>query len=209
MDAFDVAATLLSRANGNRLSALKLQKLTFYSFGWFAHLTGERLFKENFFALPKGPIVSELYSAHSGQDHVTLEGLQDNLQRSLQVQEDYAAEVIDAVFETYGRYNQYDLVEMTHLEQPWRQAWHAPGRRGKSAPLPSDHIVDFFLKKSDTRYALPDRTVEVGIKAQLPSRRFTQVSWSGLQVMMHQPMEVPESLGERAAAARRRLRISA
>ena len=37
---FDITAALLNRAPGGELPTLKLQKLCFYVYGWYAHLTG-------------------------------------------------------------------------------------------------------------------------------------------------------------------------
>ena len=64
---FDVADALLERAPKRRLGTLQLQKLCFYVFGWYAHQTGTALFHERFYAMPKGPVVGELLSAHAGK----------------------------------------------------------------------------------------------------------------------------------------------
>jgi uncharacterized phage-associated protein len=76
---FDVAAALLARHEGSPMSALKLQKLCFYTFGWYAHLTGKPLFRESFYAMQFGPVVGELLSAHAGQKEVTISMIEAQL----------------------------------------------------------------------------------------------------------------------------------
>lgn len=64
---FDVAAEFTDRAGGE-IEPVKLQKLCFYAFGCFAHLTGEALIGERFYAMRYGPVVGELLSAHAKAD---------------------------------------------------------------------------------------------------------------------------------------------
>ena len=125
---FDVAGSLLQHARKESLSPLKLQKLAFYSFGWYGHLTGDKLFRDPFYAMAYGPVVSPLLSAHSGRQDVSKSELEEHQNRKLAVQDDYAAEVVDAIWQSYGSYSHSELIEMTHCEQPWDVAWNQKRR---------------------------------------------------------------------------------
>ena len=62
---FDVSLDILKVSGQESLPTLTLQKLVFYTYGWYAHLTGSRLFEQSFYAMPKGPVVGELLTAHA------------------------------------------------------------------------------------------------------------------------------------------------
>lgn len=147
---FDVASELL-RLSGGRMGAVKLQKLCFYGFGWYSHLTGEPLFGERFYAMQHGPVVGELLSAHAGRKHVT----RDIIAEQQEAREDdradldpYVAAVIEAVYEAYKGYTDWQLEALTHEESVWIQAWEARREGTKRGDLHRDELVDFFLDKS-------------------------------------------------------------
>lgn len=144
---FDIAVELVQR-NGSPISALRLQKLCFYTFGWYAHLTGEALFEEQFYAMEYGPVVGELLSAHAGRKSVDLETLKTQQRvRDDEPQEidTYTGAVIDAVWDTYGSVSTSHLVDMTHEEAVWSDAWHSRTADSKRASLPSDAVVSYFV----------------------------------------------------------------
>lgn len=57
---FDVATDILKMSGVESMDALKLQQLVYYTFGWYAHVTGRRLFDQQFYAMQHGPVVSYL-----------------------------------------------------------------------------------------------------------------------------------------------------
>jgi hypothetical protein len=62
---FDVAEYIL--ASLGAMSAMKLQKLMYYSQAWTLAWTDRPLFEEEIEAWAKGPVVPELYNKHRGQ----------------------------------------------------------------------------------------------------------------------------------------------
>lgn len=113
----DVAVYIL-REQG-RMSAMKLQKLVFYSQAWHLVWEEEPLFRENFEAWANGPVVRELYREHRRQFEVTAKTFPDgNPARLTKVEK----ETIDAVLKSYGKLKAFELSEMTHREPPWRDA---------------------------------------------------------------------------------------
>lgn len=207
---FDVAGSLLQHARKESLSPLKLQKLAFYSFGWYGHLTGDKLFHDQFYAMEYGPVVSPLLSAHSGRQDVSKAELENHQGRELRVQDDYAAEVVDAIWQSYGSYSHSLLIEMTHCERPWDVAWNKNRPDwAKRSDLSSDDIVAHFRSKRTSTYIFDDRTVTVPVLALLPDRRKTSVSELSLDSMESSVSCVPAAHLTRAAELRRKFLIDA
>lgn len=157
---FDIAAELIERSGGS-IETVKLQKLCFYSFGWYAHLTAEPLFSETFYAMQKGPVVGELLSAHAKQKSIDLEVIegQRKVREDLPEELDpYKQAVLDAVWDAYGGSTSWQLVDKTHEEAVWDVAWASrrPGtRRGE---LSSEDVIEYFLDRlpaDDERLELP------------------------------------------------------
>ncbi|GAP54011.1 conserved hypothetical protein [Arthrobacter sp. Hiyo6] len=204
MTVFDVASSMLRHSSKDSLNTLKLQKLVFYSFGWYGHLTGEKLFNEQFYALTKGPIVSPLLSAHFGMDMVSADQLEDYAQRSLAVTDPYAEAVVEAVWLSYGKFSKWDLIEMTHCEKPWINAWTSRPAGAKRNDLPAESVVDHFRGKTSAVYEIPTRIVDVPVLSFLPDRRVTCMSLESLREMENSESRVPASHAASARELRRR-----
>lgn len=112
---FDVARYILEKRG--QMSAMKLQKLVYYSQGWHLVFDGEPLFDADIEAWANGPVVRDLYRAHRGQFVVGVDGFPATGELS-----DYERETIDAVLEAYGEFDAHQLSNLTHGEQPWIEA---------------------------------------------------------------------------------------
>lgn len=123
--AHDVAAEIVAICGS--MSAMKLQKLVYYSQAWALVWDDEPIFLEKIEAWANGPVVVELYERHKGQFTISswTDGNGDNLQRKFR-------ETIKAVCTHYGKFNAQQLSDLTHSEEPWIQAREglAPGERG-------------------------------------------------------------------------------
>jgi uncharacterized phage-associated protein len=121
---FDVAAYILAKQSP--ISAMKLQKLVYYSQAWSLAWDGRPMFTEPIQAWANGPVVADLYAAHRGAWEVVSlsRGSADNLDRD-------AKDTIDAVLDFYGKKSPYWLSELSHMEDPWREAYgdRRPGER--------------------------------------------------------------------------------
>lgn len=111
----DVAAYVLHHEN--QMTTMKLQKLCYYSQGWSLAWDGVPLFGEEIQAWMNGPVVYELFDKHRGQ-FVVSEWPAGNAEKLTKDER----ETIDAVYETYGKYNAQQLSDMTHNESPWIEA---------------------------------------------------------------------------------------
>ncbi|MEO5339110.1 MAG: DUF4065 domain-containing protein [Magnetococcus sp. MYC-9] len=114
---FDVAAYILEKVG--TMTAMKLQKLVYYSQAWSLVWDENPLFDEPIQAWANGPVVPVLFAAHQGQFKVSIAsfsgGNPDNLTASEQ-------ETVDAVLEYYGKESSQYLSDLTHMEDPWRKA---------------------------------------------------------------------------------------
>lgn len=133
----DVAAYIL--AKHGPMTAMKLQKLVYYSQAWHLVWDEEPLFNEDIEAWANGPVVPALYRAHRGrlqlQPEESLGGDASGLTNS-------ERETIDAVLHAYGDKSANWLSELTHREDPWRDARRNAGlhdgERGSAIINPAD-----------------------------------------------------------------------
>ena len=137
----DVAAYILKKTD--TISAMKLQKLCYFAYGY--HLAWEErpLFPERFEAWANGPVCRPLYAMHRLQFSVSpgeISGNPGALDEGEQ-------ESVDLVLEGYGRFSAHQLSAMTHRVGPWVDA----RRRAGAGPLDSsteqlqdEEIFEYF-----------------------------------------------------------------
>ena len=124
---FDVAKYILTKMG--KLSTVKLQKLVYYAQAWSLVWDDEPLFNERIEAWLNGPVVPDLYDIHRGKFSLMAkklsEGNEDNLTNNQK-------KSIDIVLQDYGDKSSQWLSELTHLEDPWKEARKGllPNERG-------------------------------------------------------------------------------
>lgn len=137
----DVAAYILHACGP--MTAMKLQKLCYYSYGYHLAWESRRLFPEYFEAWANGPVCRALYDEHRGQ--FTLEdGVIAGTPSELDAGE---RESIDLVLAAYGELTAHQLSMMTHREAPWRNARERAGvelLERSTEPLRDDEIFEYF-----------------------------------------------------------------
>ena len=124
--AHDVVVYILKKQG--EMTAMKLQKLVYYCQAWSLIWDEEPLFRERIEAWANGPVVPELYRVHRGQFKVRTWPKGDP--RHLKP---HQKETIDAVLGYYGDKSSQWLSNLTHVEDPWRDA-----RKGL---LPGDRSI--------------------------------------------------------------------
>lgn len=121
----DVAAYILSKRGP--MTAMKLQKLCYYAYGYHLAWEGTPLFPQRFQAWANGPVSPALYRNHAGRFTLAagdIPGNPDDLS-------DGERESIDLVLRGYGDLTAHQLSVMTHRESPWLKA----RERAKVAPM--------------------------------------------------------------------------
>jgi uncharacterized phage-associated protein len=121
----DIAAYILQQAG--EMTAMKLQKLVYYAQAWSLVWDERSLFDERVEAWANGPVVPALYEKHRGR--FQLADWPDGDSSALSALE---RETVDAVIDYYASHPSQALSDLTHREQPWREARRglAPGERG-------------------------------------------------------------------------------
>jgi len=120
----DVAQYIL-RKHGP-MSTWKLQKLAFYAQAWHSVWADHPLFADRYEAWANGPVSPALYEKHRG--FFTISEISGRGPDSLSDDEKTS---VDVVIEFYGKYNGQQLSDLTHSENPWKNARSglAPGER--------------------------------------------------------------------------------
>ena len=124
---FDVAAYILEKKG--TVTAWKLQKLVYYSQAWSLVWDDEPLFDEEIEAWANGPVCRDLYGQHRGQFQIPTIDLGNS--GALDANQ---KDTVDVVLADYGDKSPQWLSDLTHLEDPWRNAREGvpDGERGNS-----------------------------------------------------------------------------
>jgi uncharacterized phage-associated protein len=125
--AHDVAAYILQKHG--EMTAMKLQKLVYYSQAWSLVWDERPMFAERIEAWANGPVVPDLYAQHRGRFAVTSWPTGD-----VGHLDGTARDTIDAVLRFYGDKASQWLSDLTHREDPWLRARRGlqPGERGNA-----------------------------------------------------------------------------
>ena len=141
--AIDVSAYLvkLSIDIGEPLTNMKLQKLLYYLYSWYAVEKGEPLFEEPFYAWKYGPVVIPVYQTYQkyGADIIrsSESGNPDALDEATKL-------LADDVFSVYGNKTAIELMELSHSEAPWRDTFNP---NNQNTEIPFKTILAFYTEK--------------------------------------------------------------
>src|SRR5665213_743358 len=131
--ALDVAAYITQKLGA--MSAMKLQKLVYYTQAWSLIWDDRPLFADRVEAWANGPVLSSLYALHKGLFEVDAVTFQSGHAEHL---DSKAIETVNSVLQSYGDKDTFWLSELTHSESPWKDARSGlqPGERGsREIPL--------------------------------------------------------------------------
>ena len=137
--AVDVAAYILNKQGP--MTAMKLQKLVYYSQAWSLVWDEKPLFRARIEAWANGPVAPALYHEHRGQFKVSRGSIQGNASALSPEERD----TVDAVVSYYGRHTSQWLSELTHRERPWKKAREdlRPGERGRNE-ITHDAMAEYY-----------------------------------------------------------------
>ena len=143
-----------------RLTQMQLLKLTYIAHGWNLAVNGEPLVPERVEAWNYGPVIPDLYNhiRFNGNDPITREIADSDssvyffygekpahpkfLKAILSPQE---KEVIDKVWNRYGKYSGFQLSQLTHKQgTPWFETYFGPQIKNKI--IPNDLIRKHYIE---------------------------------------------------------------
>lgn len=136
---FDVAEYILQKKK--QVPAMKLQKLCYYSQAWHATWEGQPLFEERIEAWANGPVIPDLYDRHRGKFLINAGDINGNFENLTDIERDS----IDRVITYYGDKDSQWLSDLTHSEDPWRNARIGiPNGKRSNKEIPLDLIVEYY-----------------------------------------------------------------
>ena len=123
VSAKDVAAYILEKMGP--MTTMKLQKLLYYCQAWSLVWDEKPLFHEEIEAWANGPVVREVFNEHRNMFTLDRESGHPSKLSSVQI------ETVDNVLSYYGDKSSHWLSDLTHMEDPWKnaRAGLAPGER--------------------------------------------------------------------------------
>ena len=145
-DLSSVIHRIFFMANRNKLSIrpMKLQKLLFFSYGWYAGKTGNKLFIEDFEAWPYGPVIPQVYHRYNewGAEIIDEKGKEDHLGN------DQANSIVDSAVDKYGPWSDIALSDITHKKgSPWSEVWQKSSNPHIRKAITFEDIKKFYEKK--------------------------------------------------------------
>lgn len=112
----DVACYILEKKG--EMSAMKLQKLLYYSQAWSMVWDEKSLFDADFEAWANGPVLPSIYNIHRGEFIVSKALFTRGDEKKVT---DDEADTVNEVLKVYGEKTAQWLSNLTHEEAPWAE----------------------------------------------------------------------------------------
>lgn len=121
---FQVANYFIKKAQEEQkeLTNKKLQKLLYYSQAWNYTLTSKRLFDDDIEAWVHGPAIRKVYRRFSDFGWQDLAAKISVSNTDLSDIDSDERDLLDKIWEVYGKYDANYLEMLTHSEKPWQEA---------------------------------------------------------------------------------------
>lgn len=119
MDAARYLIYLSYSVQRRSLTSLKLQKLLYLAQGWSYVWDNQPLFQDEFEAWQYGPVNAEVYNYFKkyGRDEIP-----EDEGSGCYFDKD-SRETLEAVWDKYCSHSAFELVELTHRQEPWQRAY--------------------------------------------------------------------------------------
>ena len=139
--ALDVARYIINRYGdgGVYISNLKLQKILYFvQANFLVETNGNKCFYEKIEAWSFSPVVPVVYRKYKiyGSAAIPMDLYNDGIDF---IAPDDAG-LIDEILETCKNYSASDLVNITHHQSPWIDAFN----RGRNTEITAESLIDFF-----------------------------------------------------------------
>lgn len=124
--ALSIARYIIQRYNSQNktVSNLKLQKILYFVQAEFLVTKGRPCFAEDIEAWAFGPVVPEVYHEYKVFGSANIPSFGRSLRPVILMKEDQ--KLVDGIVDECARYSASDLVEITHNQSPWMDAY-VPG----------------------------------------------------------------------------------
>ena len=128
MKAMDVAKYFLHKANigGDLITNLRLQKLLYYAQAWYLVNFDRPLFSDEIKAWRFGPVIESVYHKFKKFRHTAI-----IYKSNGEIEKIFSTTDLDFLNEFYNIYIDYSanaLLQMSHNEAPWKEAYESPSQ---------------------------------------------------------------------------------
>jgi uncharacterized phage-associated protein len=147
----------LADRRGDKIDQLKLQKLLYYVQGAYLGTGNAPLFDDDFLAWKLGPAIFSVWTEYTEHNSDPIKPSGGKL--SLNTVDE---QKIDAIYEQYRAFTSYALVEKTHKEPPWKNAF--------SDVITKESIRNYFANEVFSTRKLFDH---IPVTKALPSKDYT------------------------------------
>lgn len=157
----DLAEQQYRTHTGERMTALRLQKLMYFAQGWYMSRYGTPLFNEDMEAWKYGPVIPSVYQRYKEFQDGPIHDIPP--EKEAFTQSEYAL-LLD-VARDYWKYSSSELVRMSHApDSPWRQVY----RDGKkNLRVSKESIREYFLSMPDQLKTMDDRLSDFKKRASI------------------------------------------
>ncbi len=133
MSVKDIAQYILD--SRGPMTSMKLQKLVYYSQAWATVWDDDVLFDEQVQAWANGPVVRELWEANKGRFKIS--NVEGGSSASVTPPQ---RDTIDRVLDFYGDQNAQWLSDLTHMEDPWMNAF----KEGQNSEISPQAMSEYY-----------------------------------------------------------------
>lgn len=142
--AIEVAKWFIAKAisDGVALTPLKLQKILYYAQGWSLAIRNRPLFDDDVLAWKFGPVVRNVYDELSqfGAADLRFVGYDD----TTTVSDPDTIRFLNSIWRSYGSLSPGELVNRTHLSEPWVATYNNPDKE----VIYQEEMRDYFGRYS-------------------------------------------------------------
>lgn len=129
--------------NNLYISHLKLQKLLYYSQAYHLAITDTALFTEDIVAWKYGPVELTVYEVYKKYKSELIPPAEDaKTACSQSAISANSIKVITQVMDAYGQLSAIGLMERTHREAPWKDAYS----KGEGTVIPKEVLQRYYKK---------------------------------------------------------------
>lgn len=140
--ALNIAKYIIRRCNNRNktISNLKLQKILYFVQAEFLVALDEPCFYEKIEAWDFGPVVPDVYHEYKkfGSSNIPVFGIANGF---MNISNKYK-EIMNGIIDECSKYSASDLVDITHHQSPWIDAYNKPGVNNE---ITIKSIRDYFI----------------------------------------------------------------
>lgn len=115
-------ADLQQNPNAEELTQMKAMKLLYYIQAASLVVLDKKMFDDDIVAWKYGPVVEKVHRKYNGQRGIVGKITQQDIDDYNELQSNQrVADILNSIYEFYGRSSAYDLMKQTHREKPWQE----------------------------------------------------------------------------------------